>query len=192
MGADGGPAAILAGAAIARRRHPKVRFLLHGDENVLTPMLARYRLLSKRAEIRHAPGIIQMTEKPSQALRRGRNSSMWNAIEAVSKQEADVCVSAGNTGALMALSMFRLGLIEGISRPAIDAQQLVDFAVMGEAFARVIFGLERPTVGLLNIGEEDLKGIESVKQAARILRASKLPIEFCGFVEGDGISMGAA
>ncbi len=214
MGADGGPAAILAGAAVARRRHPKVRFLLHGDEMVLRPMLARYRLLSKRAEVRHAPGIIQMTEKPSQALRRGRNSSMWHAVEAVAKREADVCVSAGNTGALMAMSMVRLGLIEGISRPAIaviwpttrgqsvvldvganagcDAQQLVDFAVMGEAFARAIFGLSRPTVGLLNIGEEDLKGIESVKQAAHILRASKLPIEFCGFVEGDGISTGAA
>src|SRR6185295_37799 len=98
--------------------HPKVRFLLHGDEKVLAPMLARYRLLSKRAEIRHAPGIIQMTEKPSQALRRGRHSSMWHAVEAVANREADVCVSAGNTGALMAISMFSLGLIEGISRPA--------------------------------------------------------------------------
>src|SRR4029077_18448394 len=119
MGADGGPAAILAGAAIARRPPPTVRFLLHGDESVLGPMLARFRLLSKRAEIRHAPGVIQMTEKPSQALRRGRNSSMWHAVQAVANHEAHVCVSAGNTGALMAISMFSLGLIEGISRPAI-------------------------------------------------------------------------
>ena len=213
MGGDGGPSAVLAGAAIARRRHPKVRFLFHGDEKVLVPLLARYRALAKSSEIRHAPGIVQMSEKPSQALRRGRDSSMWHAVESVAKGEAHVAMSAGNTGALMAMSMFRLGMIEGISRPAIaviwptvrgqtivldvganagcDAQQLVDFAVMGEAFARVLFGIGRPTVGLLNIGEEEMKGIEPVKHAARILRASKLPIEFCGFVEGDGISAGA-
>jgi phosphate acyltransferase len=213
MGGDGGPAAAIAGAAITRRRHPKVRFLIHGDEKVLAPLLAGHRALAKRSEIRHAPNVIRMEEKPSQALRRGRNSSMWNAVEAVAKGEAQVAVSAGNTGALMAISMFRLGLIEGISRPAIaviwpttrgqsvvldvganaetDAEQLVDFAVMGEAFARAIFGIGRPTVGLLNIGEEEMKGIEPVKQAAKILRASKLPIEFFGFVEGDGISTGA-
>jgi len=213
MGGDAGPAAILAGAAIARRRHPKVRFLLHGDEGVLKPLLTRHRALLKCAEIRHAPGVVHMSEKPSQALRRGRNSSMWNAIESVAKREADVAVSSGNTGALMAMSMFRLGVIEGIQRPAIaviwptmrgqsivldvganagcDASQLVDFAIMGEAFARAIFGIDRPTVGLLNIGEEEVKGIEPVKRAAHILRASKLPIEFCGFVEGDDIGAGA-
>jgi phosphate acyltransferase len=213
MGGDAGPAAILAGAAIARRRHPKVRFLLHGDEGVLKPLLTRHRALLKCAEIRHAPGIVHMSEKPSQALRRGRNSSMWSAIESVAKREADVAVSSGNTGALMAMSMVRLGLIEGIQRPAIaviwptmrgqsivldvganagcDASQLVDFAIMGEAFARAIFGIDRPTVGLLNIGEEEVKGIEPVKRAAHILRASKLPIEFCGFVEGDDIGAGA-
>jgi glycerol-3-phosphate acyltransferase PlsX len=213
MGGDSGPASILAGAAIARRRHPDVRFLLYGDEGVLTPLLARHRALAARAEIRHAPGVIGMAEKPSQAVRRGRNSSMWHSIEAVSRSEAQVAVSAGNTGALMAIAMFRMGLIQGISRPAIavlwptirgqsvvldvganagcDAEQLVDFAVMGEAFARTIFGVERPTVGLLNIGEEEVKGIESVKRAAQILRASKLPIEFRGFVEGDDIGSGA-
>ena len=138
---------------------------------------------------------------------------MWNAIESVAKREADVAVSSGNTGAMMAISMFRLGVIEGIQRPAIaviwptmrgqsvvldvganagcDASQLVDFAVMGEAFARAIFGIDRPTVGLLNIGEEEVKGIEPVKRAAQILRASRLPIEFCGFVEGDDIGTGA-
>jgi glycerol-3-phosphate acyltransferase PlsX len=138
---------------------------------------------------------------------------MWHAVEAVARGEAQVAVSAGNTGALMAISMFRMGLLEGISRPAIaviwptirgqsvvldvganagcDAEQLVDFAVMGEAFARVVFGIERPTVGLLNIGEEEAKGIESVKTAGHILRASRLPMEFCGFVEGDDIGEGA-
>jgi glycerol-3-phosphate acyltransferase PlsX len=213
MGGDAGPAAVLAGAAIARRRHPKVRFLLHGDEAILKPLFERHRILAKCAEIRHATGVVHMSEKPSQALRRGRNSSMWNAIESVAKREADVAVSSGNTGALMAISMFRLGVIEGIQRPAIaviwptmrgqsvvldvganagcDANQLVDFAVMGEAFARTIFGIDRPTVGLLNIGEEEVKGIEPVKRAAHILRASRLPIEFCGFVEGDDIGAGA-
>lgn len=212
MGGDSGPAAVVAGAAIARRRHPKVRFLLHGDEAVLKPLVERHRRLASCTEIRHAPAVIGMAEKPSQAVRRGRNSSMWHAVEAVARKEAQVAVSAGNTGALMAISMFRIGLIEGISRPAIavlwpnmrgqsvvldvganagsDAQQLVDFAVMGEAFARAIFGIERPTVGLLNIGEEEAKGIESVKGAAQILRASKLPIEFHGFIEGDDIGTG--
>ena len=212
MGNDSGPATILAGAAIARRRHPKLRFLLHGDEAMLKPLLVRHRALAKSSEIRHAPSVVGMAEKPSQALRRGRNSSMWHALEAVASGESQVAVSAGNTGALMAISMFRIGLIEGISRPAIavlwptmrgqsvvldvganagcDAEQLVDFAVMGEAFARAIFAIERPTVGLLNIGEEEMKGIESVKRAGQILRASKLPIEFYGFVEGDDIGAG--
>jgi glycerol-3-phosphate acyltransferase PlsX len=213
MGGDSGAAAVLAGCALARRRHPDLRFLLHGDEAVLKPLLAHRKLLSESSEIRHAPGVIAMAEKPSQAVRRGRNTSMWHAIDSVATGECRVAVSAGNTGALMAISMFRVGLIEGISRPAIavlwptrrgqsvvldvganagsDAQQLVDFAVMGEAFARAIFGIERPTVGLLNIGEEEMKGIESVKRAGQILRASQLPMEFCGFIEGDRIGEGA-
>jgi len=213
MGGDSGAAAVLAGCAIARRRHPDLRFLLHGDEAALQPLLKHRRVLAQSCEIRHVPGIIAMSEKPSQAVRRGRNTSMWHALEAVASGECRVAVSAGNTGALMAISMFRIGLIEGISRPAIavlwptkrgqsvvldvganagcDAQQLVEFAVMGEAFARAIFGIERPTVGLLNIGEEEMKGIESVKRAGQILRASELPMEFCGFIEGNGIGEGA-
>lgn len=213
MGGDAGPVAVVAGSAIARVRHPKLRFILHGDEAVLGPLLRRKRKLAKRAEIRHAPDVVSMAEKPSQALRRGRNSSMWHAIESVATGEAQVVVSAGNTGALMAMAMIQLRIIEGVSRPAIaaiwptmrgqsvvldvganagcDAEQLVDFAVMGEAFARAIFGIERPSVGLLNIGEEEVKGIEPVKRAAQILRASQLPIEFRGFVEGDDIGTGA-
>src|SRR5258706_13711900 len=119
MGGDSGPAAIMAGAAIARRRHPKIRFLLYGDEAVVKPLLTRHRALAKAAEIRHAPDVVKMAEKPSQAVRRGRNSSMWHALEAVARREVKVAVSARNTGALMAISMFRIGLIEGISRPAI-------------------------------------------------------------------------
>src|SRR4029079_6421014 len=114
MGGDCGPGPIVAGLAIARRRHPKVRFLLHGDEAILKPLLARRRGLVNYAEIRHAPDTVRMAEKPSQVLRRGRDSSMWHAIEAVARGEAQVAVSAGNTGALMAISMFRMGLIEGI------------------------------------------------------------------------------
>jgi glycerol-3-phosphate acyltransferase PlsX len=153
-----------------------------------------------------------MEDKPSQALRRGRNTSMWGAIDSVAKGRAQVVVSAGNTGALMAMSMFQLRTIEGIDRPAIaalwptkrgqtvvldvganvdsDAEQLVDFAVMGEAFARAILGLERPSVGLLNVGEEEQKGNEQVRKAAQILRNVKLPMEFSGFVEGDDIAEG--
>ncbi len=184
MGGDSGAAAVLAGCAIARRRHPDLRFLLHGDEAALQPLLKHRRVLAQSSEIRHVPGVVAMSEKPSQAVRRGRNTSMWHAIEAVASGECRVAVSAGNTGALMAISMFRIGLIEGISRPAIavlwptmrghsvvldvganagsDADQLVDFAVMGEAFARAVFGIQRPTVGLLNIGEEEVKGIVDV------------------------------
>lgn len=202
----------MSGVALAQKRHPKARFLLNGNEAILTPLLARHRALSKCAEIRHAPDVVSMAEKPSQAIRHGRESSMWRTVEAVALNEADVAVSAGNTGALMAMSLFRIQRAESISRPAIaviwptikgdtivldvgansecDAGQLVEFAVMGEAFSRAIFGIERPTVGLLNIGEEEMKGIATVKRAAQILRASKLPIEFHGFIEGDDIGAG--
>src|SRR6202012_1877919 len=140
------------------------------------------------------------------------NSSMWHALESVKNKEAEVAISAGKTGALMAMSMFQLGVLEGISRPAIaalwptmrgqsvvldvganiscDAEQLVDFAVMGEAFARAVLGLDRPSVGLLNVGSEDVKGHDAVKAAAAILRNTSLPMEFTGFVEGDDIAEG--
>ena len=154
-----------------------------------------------------------MDAKPSQALRQGRGkSSMWMAIDAVRQGEADVAVSAGNTGALMAMARFILKTLPGIQRPAIaaiwptlrsesvvldvgatigaDARQLVEFAVMGEAMARCLFGLEKPTVGLLNIGVEEIKGVEQVKEAARLLRELDLPIDYEGFVEGDDIGKG--
>jgi glycerol-3-phosphate acyltransferase PlsX len=212
MGGDDGPGVVVAALARSAIRHPDVKFLLHGDEAALKPLFAKRAKLLDRIEIRHSAERVRMEEKPSQALRRGRNTSMWRAIESVKKQEAQVAISAGNTGALMAMSMFQLGLLENIDRPAIaaiwptkrgqtivldvganvecDAQQLVDFAVMGEAFARAILGLERPLVGLLNVGSEDQKGHDSVKGAAQILREAKLPMEFCGFVEGDDIAEG--
>ena len=212
MGGDAGPGVVVAALARSAIRHPNVNFLVHGDEAVLKPLFARRAKLASRVEIRHSPERVRMEEKPSSALRRGRNTSMWAAIESVDKGEAQVVISAGNTGALMAMSMFHLGTIEGIDRPAIatlwpskrgqsvvldvgatveaDAQQLVDFAVMGEAFARAILGLERPSVGILNVGEEDAKGHDAVKEAAQMLRRVNLPIEFCGFVEGDDIAEG--
>jgi glycerol-3-phosphate acyltransferase PlsX len=212
MGGDAGPGIVVTALARSIVRHPAVRFLIHGDEAVLNPLFAKRPKLLPRIEIRHSAERVRMEEKPSQALRRGRNTSMWRAIECVAKHDADVAISAGNTGALMAMSMYQLGLIEGLDRPAIaslwptkrgqsvvldvganiqsDAQQLVDFAVMGEAFARAILGLERPIVGLLNVGSEDQKGNDAVRGAAHILRGAKLPIEFCGFVEGDDIAEG--
>jgi glycerol-3-phosphate acyltransferase PlsX len=214
MGGDAGPGVVFAALARAIVRHPTVRYILHGDEALLKPLLARRAKLKGRAEVRHSAEHVRMDEKPSQALRRGRNTSMWRAIESVANKEAEVVISAGNTGALMAMSMFHLGVIEGIDRPAIaalwptkrgqtivldiganiatDSQQLVDFAVMGEAFARAIFGLERPSVGILNVGAEDVKGNESVRGAAQILKNANLPMEFLGFVEGDDISEGTA
>jgi glycerol-3-phosphate acyltransferase PlsX len=201
-------------AALARSvlRHPSAKFILHGDEAELAPLVSKRAKLSEHVEIRHAADQVRMQDKPSLVLRRGRNTSMWHAIEAVKNNEAQVAISAGNTGALMAMSMFQLGVLQGISRPAIaalwptrrgqsvvldvganvasDADQLVDFAVMGEAFARAILGLERPSVGILNVGSEDVKGNEAVKSAAAILRNATLPIEFHGFVEGDDISEG--
>jgi len=212
MGGDAGPGVVVAAIARSIIRHPDVRFLLHGDEALLKPLLGRRAKLAVRTEIRHTPERVRMDEKPSQVLRRGRNTSMWRAVEAVANKEADVAISAGNTGALMAMSMYQLGVLEGVDRPAIaalwptkrgqsvvldvganvtsDAEQLVEFAVMGEAFARAILGLERPTVGLLNVGAEDLKGNEAVRGAAHILRGVNLPIEFNGFVEGDDIAEG--
>src|SRR5450755_3759066 len=213
MGGDAGPGIVVAALARSAIRHPGVRFLLHGDEALLKPLVGKRTKVAAITEIRHSAERVRMEERPSQALRRGRNTSMWRAIESVQKKDADVAISAGNTGALMAMAMYQLGVLEGVDRPAIaalwptkrgqsvvldvganvvgDAQQLVDFAVMGEAFARAILGLERPTVGILNVGSEDMKGNDSVKGAAHILRNnSTLPIEFYGFVEGDDIAEG--
>ncbi|MEI9886721.1 MAG: phosphate acyltransferase PlsX [Rhizomicrobium sp.] len=213
MGGDAGPGVVVAALARSVLRHPGVKFILHGDEAELKPLLDKRGKLAERVVIRHAAERVRMEEKPSLALRRGRNTSMWHAIDSVKTKEAEVAVSAGNTGALMAMAMFQLGTLEGISRPAIaalwptkrgqsvvldvganitvSAGQLVDFAVMGEAFARAILGLERPTVGILNVGTEDMKGHDAVKGAAHILRNnSSLPIEFAGFVEGDDIAEG--
>lgn len=212
MGGDSGPGIVVDALAMSALRHPSARYILHGDEGAIAPLLAKRGKLAERVAIRHTAEQVRMEDKPSLVLRRGRNTSMWRTIEAVKSKEAEVAISAGNTGALMAMAMFQLGVLQGISRPAIaaiwptrrgqsivldvganiscDAEQLVDFAVMGETFARAILGLDRPSVGLLNVGSEDVKGHDSVKEAAQILRGASLPIEFRGFVEGDDIAEG--
>ena len=213
MGSDAGPSIVVSALVRSVLRHPAVKFILHGDEAIIDKLLGKRRAkLAHRVSVRHAEAYVRMDEKPSLALRRGRKTSMWRAIESVKNGEAEAVVSAGNTGALMAMSMFQLGVIDGISRPAIaalwptkrgqcvvldiganvecDADQLVDFAVMGEAFARAVLGLERPTVGLLNVGSEEVKGHDAVKGAAQMLRNVSLPMEFAGFIEGDDIAEG--
>ncbi|MEQ8283249.1 MAG: phosphate acyltransferase PlsX [Parvibaculum sp.] len=213
MGGDHGPATVIGGAEIASIRHPDVRFLIYGNAAEIEPLLEKHPRVASVSEIIHTDVAVSMNDKPSQALRRGRKtSSMWLAIDAVKEGRAQVAVSAGNTGALMAMSKVILKTMPNVERPALaalwptargesvvldlgatigpDAAQLVQFAVMGEAFARVIFNLERPSVGLLNIGEEEVKGTEQVKDAAQMLRAARLPMLFHGFVEGDDIAKG--
>lgn len=216
MGGDVGASVVIPGAATALNRRPDTEFLLFGDRASIDPELDKHPALKAASRVIHTDVAVSMHDKPSQALRRGRKtSSMWLAIEAVKKGEADVAISAGNTGALMAMARFCLRTVPGIDRPAIaavlptkrsdsvvldlgatiggDAQHLVQMAVMGSAMASVLFNLPRPTVGLLNIGVEEIKGHEEIREAAELLRAMNLPqLEYVGFVEGDGISKGAA
>jgi glycerol-3-phosphate acyltransferase PlsX len=216
MGGDHGPAVVVPGAGLALARHPNCEFILFGDRDQIEPLLEAEPRLRAAARIVHTDVAVRMDDKPSQALRNGRwKSSMWLALDAVKKGEADVAISAGNTGALMAMAKFNLKMLPGIERPAIaalwptlkgqsivldlgatigaDAEHLVDMAVMGSAMARVLFGLDRPTVGLLNIGVEEVKGLEPVREAGRILREDPPPhLEYIGFVEGDDIGKGTA
>lgn len=213
MGGDHGPATVLAGAEISLGRHPDTSFLLYGDEARIREVLKSHPKLAAASRIVHTDVVVGMDDKPSQALRRGRyKSSMWKAIDAVKVHEADVAVSAGNTGALMAMANFNLRTMPGISRPAIaaiwptlrgetvvldvgasigaTAKSLVEMAIMGSAMARVLFDIERPTVGLLNVGVEEIKGVEEVKEAARILREEEGAVNYHGFVEGNDIGAG--
>ena len=216
MGGDVGAAVVIPGAAISLTRHPDTEFLLFGDRGSIDAQLAKHPALKAVSSVIHTDVAVSMHDKPSQALRRGRKtSSMWLAIEAVKKGEADVAVSAGNTGALMAMARFCLRTLPGVDSPAIaavwptvrgdsvvldlgatiggDAQHLVTLALLGSAMASVLFDLTKPTVGLLNIGVEEIKGREEIREAAELLREMNLPqLEYIGFVEGDGIGRGAA
>lgn len=215
MGGDHGPSVVVAGVRDYIRRYggEDVRFVLHGDEQAIARELTRCRLSAEVCEVRHTDKVVAMDEKPAQAMRRGKGSSLWNAIEQVKTGGAGAVVSAGNTGALMAISKLILRMsAPGLERPAIvaswptfrgvtavldvganidsDAEQLVEFAIMGEAFQSAVHGVERPTVGLLNVGSEDMKGHEEVREAHRILREGAFGIAYHGFVEGDDIAKG--
>jgi phosphate acyltransferase len=213
MGGDHGPSVVIPAAAIALIRHPDLRFLLVGDAARIEPELKAHPALAKRSEIIHTDVAIAMDAKPSQALRKGRyRSSMWLAIEAVKDGRAAAAVSAGNTGALMVMAKFCLKTLEGVDRPAIaaiwptvqaecivldvganvgaDSRQLVEFTLMGAAMARALFGIERPSVGLLNIGVEEVKGLDEIRKAAAVLKEAPLPIRYHGFIEGDDIGQG--
>ncbi len=214
MGGDIGPRVAIHGAALALRERRNSSFIFHGREAELTPLLEQFPELKPVSRIVHSENVIAMDEKPSQALRKGRgNSSMWAALQSVKDGDADVAISGGNTGALMAMATFCLRPIEGISRPAIaaiwptlradiivldvgatiggDAKQLVDFSILGAALARALFDAELPTIGLLNVGTEEMKGHDEVKEAAELLRAaSGAGFTYHGFVEGDDIGKG--
>lgn len=212
MGGDAAPEIVIEGAAIARERYPNLGFLLYGDETRIAPLVTRYPILKKSCKIRHTDKVVSADERPGQALRRGRDSSMGQAINAVKEGDACAAVSAGNTGALMAMSKFMLKTMPGIDRPALatllpttrgesvmldlganvecDEKNLVQFAIMGAAFARTVLALSNPTVALLNVGVEELKGNEAIKNADRILRDTTLPMKYMGFTEGHGLGMG--
>ena len=213
MGADRGPAALVDGAARALSAGANATITFFGDEAMLRPLVAQHAVLAS-AKIEHCVASVAMTDKPMHVLRRGRDTSMWKAIEAQKEERVRAVVSGGNTGALMAVSRMQLGMIAGVDRPAVTAlwptprgrvvvldvganveaneKELVTFAIMGEAFFRALTGKAKPTVGLLNVGAEELKGHELIRTAAKTLREADPDMAFIGFVEGNDISEGAA
>ncbi len=212
MGGDNAPGIVLKGANIARERYPDAHFIFYGHKDQIGAILAKMPKLREVSEIVHTEEFIPGDMRPSLALRQSKRSSMRLAIEALHEKKANAVVSAGNTGALMALSKIILGTMKGVDRPAIagylptergetvmldlganvesDADNLVQFAVLGEVFARTVFGVVRPSVGILNVGSEEQKGHEEVREAAAQLRDTGLPIDFYGFVEGSDITLG--
>ncbi len=210
MGGDYGPSVVVAGLHKSAKKNPDIGFILHGPKETLEPLVAKRRALKDICEIRDAHDVVSMEEKPSHVLRHGKDTSMWSALESVRKGEATVCVSCGNTGALMLLSVVRLRKLPGIYRPAIavlwpspnpqgfnimldggadiraDAKDLMQYALMGVSYARNGFDLPRPRVGLLNVGTEEHKGRSELKEAYDLINANarNADFEFVGFVEG--------
>lgn len=213
MGGDNAPDSVIAGLKSAEKKHSDVRFLIFGDESKVRPYLDRYKLDAGRYEFVHTPDYVASDEKPSTAVRNGRNSSLWLAIDAVKKGRANAVVSSGNTGALMAFSKLILGTMPGIHRPAIvtilptrksecvvldlganaecTARNLVEFAIMGDAYCRAVLKRDNPSIGLLNIGSEDIKGRDEIREAAQIIKESPLADKLKGFVESDDIALGS-
>jgi len=214
MGGDEGVRVMVSGAALARRQHDKFKFLLVGDEMRIKAALETHPNMNAASEILHCDDVVAGDEKPTAALRRAKKTSMGLAIEAVKKGDAGAAVSAGNTGALMAMSKVALRTLPGIDRPALaglmptleehdvvmldlgantecDARNLVQFAIMGAAYARIVTGTEKPRVRLLNIGTEETKGTGELQEAAQRLRAATgLALSFEGYVEADKINRG--
>lgn len=210
MGGDSGVSAVIDGMELSARKNSEIRFIVHGDSAQIAAVLARKPDLAKIVEVRHTDKVVAMDEKPSKALRSGKGSSMWNAVESVREGKALAAVSCGNTGALMAMSMLRLRKMPGVMRPAIavlwpsrnpagkniildmgadikaDANDLLQYAVMGASYARNALGLERPRIGLLNVGTEDTKGHSELQEAAAMMAAVQQAgeFEYIGFVEG--------
>lgn len=212
MGGDHAPEIVIEGASIARERVPNLSFVIYGDETRIVPLLTRHPILKNCCEVFHTDKTISADDKPSQALRRGRDSSMGQSIQAVKDGKACAAVLAGNTGAQMALAKFILRTMPGIDRPALasliptsrgesvmldlganvecDENNLVQFAIMGAAFARTVLGVVKPTVAILNVGVEQLKGSEVIKNADRALREMNIPMDYIGFTEGHGLGGG--
>ena len=212
MGGDKAPESVIAGARRLLKWYPETRFIFFGREPVIAPMVGRHRHLAQASQIVHTDTVVAMDTKPSVALRQGRGSSMRMALDAVAEGKACAMVSAGNTGALMAMAKFVLKTLPGIHRPAItatipsrhrpvvlldmganidcSAENLVQFAIMGDAYARAMQGIESPKIGLLNVGSEDMKGHDEVKDAHRILRSGNVALDYYGFVEGNDILEG--
>ncbi len=213
MGGDEGPATVVAGIALSASKNPDIGFILHGPKDQLQKLVMKRKHLLDRCQIRDATDVVSMEDKPSQVVRSGRNTSMWSALESVRGGEATVCVSCGNTGALMAMSVIRLRKLNGIYRPAIavmwpsrnpqgfnimldggadiraDAKDLMQYALMGTSFARNGFGIRRPRIGLLNVGTEEHKGRAELKEAYDLIAANArgADFDFVGFVEGSDL-----
>lgn len=212
MGGDHGVESVVPGAALALKEHPNLSFLFFGNEIAIFRQLEKYPALKKVSEIHHTIHAISNNDKPSDALRKGRESSMRLAINAVSEGKADCVVSSGNTGALMAMAKLVLKSMPGIQRPAIasvlptikgqtvmldlganiacDSENLAQFAILGAVFARAVMQVERPSIGLLNVGSEQMKGNEVLRATDTLLRSVSIPGSYHGFVEGDDITKG--
>jgi len=213
MGGDSGVSAVIGGMTKSARNNPDIRFIVHGDSALILPLVQKQRDLAGLVEVRNSDKVVSMDEKPSRALRSGKGSSMWNAVESVKNGEASVAVSCGNTGALMAISMLQLRKLPGVVRPAIavlwpsrnpsgknimldmgadikaDARDLLQYSVMGASYARNALGMERPRIGLLNIGTEDHKGRPELQEAAALVESVQDAgdFEYVGFVEGSDL-----
>jgi len=212
MGGDSAPASVVDGADIVKAKSPHIEILFVGDENIIRPLLRKSKFF-KNAEVFHTDQAVSSVDTASQAVRRGRDSSMWLAIAEVAAKRADAVVSAGNTGALMAMAKLQLRTMPGITRPAIagffptehnpmcmldlganlecDEENLVQFALMGQAFYLSVMGKVDPSVGLLNVGEEEQKGHEYLRTAAQELSNPDLGVNYCGFVEGSDLVKGS-